>query len=260
MQKDANHPVRTTEKSLGLVELLREQGGARIYELAEQCEMTKGAIHNHLSTLRKHGYVIKEGDEYKLSLQWLTMGGSVRKQSALYQIGRPRANQLANETGRLVNIMTEENGQGVYLYQARGESAVNLDTHVGRRLRMHNIAIGKAILAHLSRERVDEIIDEWGLPKETENTITDKAELLDDLQSIRDHGFATDREERTEGLCCVAAPIRPDDEVLGAISISAPTSRLGEQWFDDDVVSNVKRCANEISLNIKYMRENSEQG
>ncbi|GGM60989.1 DNA-binding IclR family transcriptional regulator [Halarchaeum rubridurum] len=252
MAKEANHPVRTTEKSLALIERLREADGARIRDLVGVAELSKGAVHNHLSTLREHGYVTKEGEEYRLSLQFLTLGGYTRGRTPLYRYGRSKADQLAADTGMLTNLVTEENGRGVYLYQARGDYAVNLDTHVGYRIRLHYTGVGKAILAYLDPERVDEIVDEWGLPMETENTITDRGELHAELDRIRARGYATDHEERTEGLACIAAPIRLDDEILGAISISAPTQRLGNEGFDEEIVGEVESTANELALDLKY--------
>lgn len=252
MDVDANHPVRTTEKSLTLLEKLRELDGARIHELEGELEMSKGAIHNHLSTLRKHGYVVKEEHEYRLGLKLLSHGGYIRNQYPIYQFGRSKADQLAEDTGMLVNLGTEENGKCVYLYQARGDYAVKLDTQPGRRLRMHNIAMGKAIMAHLPRERVEAIIDRWGLPKATERTITDEEALFEDLETIRANGYATDDEERTVGVCCIAAPVRADDHVLGAISITAPAGRLGEQQVENEIVSEVKSTAHEIALNVQY--------
>lgn len=252
MAQDPNHPVRTTEKSLTLLEHLKELDGARIHELEDDLEMTKGAIHNHLSTLEKHGYVVKDDHVYRLSLKTLTLGGYVRSQCSIYQFGRPKVHQLAEDTGMLVNLATEENGECVYLHQSRGEYAVNLDTQVGHRLRLHNIAIGKAMLAYLPDEYVEEIIEEQGLPKATENTITERDALFEELEGIRAQEFAVDQEERTEGLCCIAAPIRPDGEILGAISVSAPTSRLENKGFDEEMVGEVQSAAHEIALNIKY--------
>ncbi|MDQ2052522.1 IclR family transcriptional regulator [Natronolimnohabitans sp. A-GB9] len=252
MATEANHPVRTTEKSLALMERLREVDGARIRDLEGFNGMTKGAIHNHLSTLREHGYIIKEDDEYRLSFKFLTMSGHVRSQNDLYKFGRPKANQLAADTGMLVNLVTEEKGKGVYLYQARGDYAVNLDTHVGYRIRLHYTGVGKAILAYLPPEKVDRIVDKWGLPKATENTITDREELDEELETIRDRGYAIDHEERTEGLACIAAPILLDDTILGAISISAPTQRLGSAGFDEKIIGEVESTANELMLDLKY--------
>jgi len=252
MNEKTNHPVKTTEKSLKLIKMLQELGGARIHELTDELDMTKGAIHNHLSTLRHHGYVRQEDNVYHLTLQFLTLGGYVRDNISLYETGRPKTIQLADDTGMLVNLATEENGKGVYLYQARGEYGVNLDTHVGYRIRLHNIAIGKAILAHLQRERIDDILDAWGLPRATENTITEKQELLHELETVREQGYAVDNEERTQGLACIGAPILVGDEVLGAISVSAPTRRLGDGNFDDEIIGKVISTANEIELDLKY--------
>jgi len=252
MTREANHPVRTTEKSLALIERLRAENGARIRDLEGVAGLTKGAVHNHLSTLREHGYVEKVGDEYRLSLQFLTLGGHARSQVALYQFGRPKVNQLADDTGMLCNLVTEEGGRGVYLYQSRGDYAVNLDTHVGYRIHLHYTGIGKAILASLADERVREIVDQWGLPEATPNTITDEAALFEELERIRERGYATDHEERTEGLACIAAPVSLDSAVLGAISISAPTERLRNGGFDERIVGEVKSTANEIALDLKY--------
>jgi IclR family acetate operon transcriptional repressor len=252
MAEKANHPVRTTSKSLALIEKLDELNGVRIHELEERLEMTKGAIHNHLSTLREHGYVMKEGNKYYLSYKFLSLGGRIRRRSPLYRIGREKVNQLANDTGMLANLMTEESGRGVYLYQARGDYGVNLDTHVGYRISLHNTGIGKAILAYLTRDRVEEIIETWGLLQTTENTITDRQRLFEELEQIRDRGYAADHEERTEGLTCIGAPVRLEEELLGAISISAPTRRLGNNEFDEDIIAAVESTANEIALDIKY--------
>ncbi|MFC6724642.1 IclR family transcriptional regulator [Halobium palmae] len=252
MSEKANHPVRTTAKTLAIVEELDETGGARIHELTSRLDMSKSGIHNHLSTLREHGYVLKEGNEYRLSLQFLSIGGSLRSRIPIYRFGRTKVAQLADDTGLLANLLIEEGGRGVYLYQSRGNYAVNLDTHVGYRIRLHNIGIGKAILAHLHEERVDEIVETWGLPEATENTITDPDALKEELAAIRERGYATDYEERTRGLTCIGAPVLLDDEVLGAISISAPTKRFGKEGFDEELIAEVESTAHELALDIKY--------
>lgn len=72
---------------------------------------------------------------------------------------------------------------------------------------------------------------------------------------IRERGYATDDEERTEGLTCIGAPVRLDGDGLGAISISAPTKRLGNSGVDDDITAEVESTAHELALDIKYARE-----
>lgn len=248
----AKHPVKATETTLALVDELKESGGGRVTELADRLDVSKSAVHNHLSTLAEHGYVVKEGEEYRLGLKFLDLGGSIRNRMRLFKVAEPEVKQLAEETGELANLLTEQQGQGVYLYRSKGSDAVDMDTHVGMRKYLHATALGKAILSDLPEARVHEIIDRHGLPKITEKTITEPAALFEDLETIRERGYAVDDEEATDGVRCVAASVTADDQVLGSISISGPTSRLRGDRFEREIPDKVQSAANVIELNVKY--------
>jgi DNA-binding IclR family transcriptional regulator len=253
MGETAKHPVRTSERTLEIMEALQELNGARVTELASHLDTGKSTIHNHLSTLLEHEYVTKEGDEYRLSLRFLTLGGYTRSQMRLYRVAESEVKRLATETGELVNLLTEEYGRGVYLYRSKGERAVDIDTYAGKRIYLHNTALGKAILAHTPEERVGEIVDKHGLPRESERTITDRSELREELDRTRERGYAIDDEERLPGLRCVAAPIeREDGGVYGAISLSAPVSRMKGPRFEEEIPEIVQSATNVVELNLNY--------
>lgn len=250
---DAKHPVRTTEKTLTLIEELMDRGPCGVTDLADGVEMGKSAVHNHLTTLQKHGYVLKTGDEYQLGLKFLEVGGSIRKSMEFYQVAEPEVESLANKTGELANLLVEEQGLGVYLMRAKGEEAVDLDTYAGLRTHLHTTALGKAILAELPESRVEEIIKWRGLEQETPRSIDSREELFDALQDVRDRGYATDDGERLEGLRCIAAPVKDStDEVLGAISVSAPANRVSDDELHGRLPEQVLSAANVIELNINY--------
>ena len=261
MAKEANHPVRTTEKSLALIEQLRDADGARIRDLVGVEGLSKGAVHNHLSTLREHGYVTKEGDEYRLSLQFLTLGGYIRGRTPLYRYGRSKADQLAADTGMLTNLVTEENGRGVYLYQARGDYAVNLDTHVGYRIRLHYTGVGKAILAEMDDDEVSDVVSEWGLPAYTEHTITDEDGLFEELEEIRRTGLAFNHEEMLSGLTAVGIAVkRPDSSVCGALSVGGPTYRIGEEKLRTEFGDVIRGTKRRFEAEIRSYYEESDDG
>jgi DNA-binding IclR family transcriptional regulator len=253
MEEKAKHPVKSVEKAVDIIELLKELKSAHLHEIADELDMYKSTVHNHLSTLREQEYVVKDGDEYELSLQFLHIGGVLRNEIELYEDAKPHVDQLAAETAELATIATHERGLGTILYRAKGDEAVDIDTHVGNHLSLHNSALGKAILAQLPRSRVDVIVEERGLPATTPNTITDKAELLAELDAIREDGYALDDEENWRGLRCVACPILTDDgEVKGSISLSAPKNRLATDADREAYVKEVKNAANLIELSITY--------
>ncbi len=53
----------------------------------------------------------------------------------------------------------------------------------------------KAILSAFPDERVRDIVDRHGLPAKTPQTITDPDALFEELATIRERGFALNREE-----------------------------------------------------------------
>jgi DNA-binding IclR family transcriptional regulator len=254
MSSQKNSEVKTARTTFEVLEALKRHNGATVTELTEVLPLSNSSIHNYLSTLEEDGVVIKEGQEYRLGLRLLDLGGFARRHRRIYDIAKQEVTSLAEETGEMANLVVEEKGKGVYLHRAHGEKAVNTDSYIGQRVHLHNTALGKAILAHFPESRVSEIIDQHGLPRTTPNTITSREELFDELETIREEGVSFDDEARVEGLRCVAVPIvNNNDRVEGAISVSGPTSRFREERFTRELPEKLNSAANVIELNITYM-------
>ncbi|GGN20369.1 IclR family transcriptional regulator [Halarchaeum nitratireducens] len=248
-----NSTVQATRTSIAIVEALVRLDGAGVTELATELDLPKSTVHNHLDTLRDIEYVVKADGEYNVGLRFLKLGEYSRNRLKIYDIVRPEIDALAEQTGELVNLSVEEYGRGVYLYLARGDEAVHLDTHAGMQVHLHCTALGKAILAHTPEERVEQILDMMGMPSRTEQTVTDRGELYEELETIRERGYAYDRQERLDGLRCVAAPITTSEqEIVGAISVSGPTSRMQGERFDTEIPDALRDTANVVELNMTY--------
>jgi len=213
--------------------------------------MNKTTVYNHLKTLESEELVVKEGDEYRLGLRFLSFGGSVRRQIPLYQIVKPELNRIADQTNETATYLTEECGRGVYIESISTNPNRNIDIYPGLRVPLHASSLGKTILAEVPEKRVQEVIDTHGLAAHTPQTITDPERLNEELETVRDQGFAVDDEEFMRGLRCVAAPITRDgDTVLGAIGISAPTSHVDDDRFFNEFPDIVRSAANVIHLNL----------
>ncbi|MFC7222484.1 IclR family transcriptional regulator [Halalkalicoccus sp. GCM10025322] len=244
--------VGATETSLRIIDALRTLDGAGVTDLAEHLELPKSTVHNHLQTLRRNEYVTKQDSQYAVGLRFLQLGEYARDRRQIATIAPPEIDKLAEETREMANLLVEEHGRGVFLYRAKGADAVHMDTHAGKRVHLHTTGFGKAILAHLPEERVDRILDRHGLPAVTPSTITDRERLLAELETVRERGYAYDDEERLEGLRCVAAPIVVDGDVLGAVSVSGPRSRIRDEYYREELPSLVMSTANVIEINSTY--------
>jgi IclR family transcriptional regulator, acetate operon repressor len=253
MGRRAKYAIGSLETAFRIVGELQRLDGAGISELADRLDIPKSTVHNYLSTLVQEEYVVKDGTAYRVGLRFLEHGAYARSQVPLYEIAKPEVDELAEGTGELSNLMVEEHGFGSYLHRARGETAVQVEAHVGTRVPLHTTALGKAILAHLPLERVDAIVDRHGLEPKTARTITDRRELDEELAEIRDRGVAFDREERIEGLNCVAAPVSSTNgRILGALSVAGPSNRVRGERFTEELPERVLEAANVVELNVTY--------
>ena len=242
-------PVKTAQTTFRIVETLKALDGATVTQLANHLDIAKSSAHNYLQTLDHEGYVVETDGTYEVGLRFLDLGGYARSRERLYSIATPEMERLAESTGEYANLLVEEHGVGVFLARERGESAVSLDSYTGQSVRLHTTALGKTVLAYLSRERVESIVDRHGLPAMTDQTITDRTELFDALEEIRQQECAYDRQERIKGLNCVAVPILNDDDIAGALSVSGPVSRMDQERIDEEILPELRRAANIIELN-----------
>jgi len=246
-------PVSAARTTFSIIDALRELDGAGVSELANRLDMPTSTIHDHLRTLEDEEYLINDDGVYRVGARFLELGEQVRNRMKVYNVSRPEVDDLAEETGEHANMLIEEHGRGVFLYKARGADAVQLDTHAGMRVPLQTTAMGKAILAHRPREEAAAMIDRHGMPKVTEQTITDRETLFEELVEVRDRGVAFDDEERVAGMRCVAAPITDDDDhAIAAVSVSGPKSRMRGETFTETIPERVLRSANVIEVNLTY--------
>jgi DNA-binding IclR family transcriptional regulator len=254
---DANEPttggmIGATETSFGIVEQLRTNGATGVSDVAAALDVSKSTAHNHLQTLVRLGYVVQTADGYDLSLKFLDLGDHARKRHALYHASISEMDDLVEAVGERGQVMVEENGRGVYIYQVKTEQGVQTDSHIGTTVDLHTTAVGKSYLAFCDEETQDRILGS-DLSALTSNTIDDREQLLDELAAIRERGHAFNDEERITGMRAVGAPILSDDDsILGAISVSGPTTRMKGEWYRQDVPEMVMQAARIIGIRATY--------
>jgi DNA-binding IclR family transcriptional regulator len=248
--------IKSIEKASNILTILKRERGARIVDIVNMTGMSKGAVHTYLDTLRQKGFVVRDENTYRISLKFVEYGEFAKQQNDIYDHAKPIVDRLAEETGELVRLVVEERGWGVFLYKSVGENAVKTSIPDGNREYLHCTAQGKAILAHMPKSRVQEIVDKRGLPRMTDHTITDNEELLEDLEQIKERGVAFSRGEITRGLICAASPIKAsDDQIEGAIGICGPVSRMENEEYKREIVEKVQEMANMIQINYQLADE-----
>ncbi|MGZ0745821.1 IclR family transcriptional regulator [Haloparvum sp. AD34] len=253
MSKDIKSVAKTSETTFEVVDALRDLDGGTIEEISEYLGFAESTVHRHLATLRKHEYAVRDGEEYHVALGFLTVGEHARRRTTAYPMIKEKVDTLATETGERAQFIVEEHGQRVYLYTNVGESAVQTGATTGKRGELYTSAAGKAILADLDDDRVDEILEERGLTTSGPNAVSSRAELDEELARIRDRGYAFNRQETTEGVHAVGAAVTDaNDEVVGALSVAGPANRVKGERFTDTLPERILGATNELELHIAH--------
>lgn len=253
MVTDAGHGgdegVSTTKTSFEILDALKKSEGLTITGLTERTGLTKSTVYRHLQTLKELGYVVEREGGHYIGFRLLEISERARNRRRGYTVCRDKVFELAQTTDERALFLVEERGEGVYIHRAGGVS----DTMIGKRRPLHALASGKAILAEWSDDDVETFVDEQELPRLTDNTITDRDALSDELETIRERGYAVNEEEHMDGLRAVAVPVfDADDALLGSLSVFGPQSRFGNDYVHEGLPSLLRDKADEVKVDLAY--------
>ncbi len=241
--------VSTTRKTFALLEALKAEEGITIAELTQRTDLPKSTVYRHLQTLTDLGYVIERDGQYYVGFRFVELGEQARSRKVGYTAAKRAVFELGQETDERAVFIVEEDNEAVYVHRYGSLS----NTMIGQRRPLHSMASGKVILAEWDDDAVADYVDDVGLEAISPNTITDADTLFDELDVIRDRGYAVNNQEHMDGLRGVAVPVyTPDDEFLGALAAFGPTSRFTDDYVHDDLPTRLRDKAGEIRVTLAY--------
>jgi len=247
--------MKSLKKAIEVLETLaKSENGMGITQLSKKMNLPKSSIHQILSTFKDARFVEQnpEDKKYRLGLRIFELGNIFQSQLQLRKIAHPYLYDLSRKTNETAYLVILEGSKIVYIDCVESTARLRAHPLFGIRVPLHCTSLGKAIMAFLSEEKVDEIIRKEGLERFTDNTITDPHLLKQELEKIRKRGYAIDNAEHEEGICCVGAPLwNYRGEVFGAISVSGPCQRFDSRRIPS-MARLVVKAAEEISRRMGY--------
>jgi IclR family acetate operon transcriptional repressor len=224
-------PVRivgTVARALALLDALAASESALgVSELARRTGVNTSTASRLLVTLEHEGYVEREqGGPYRLALKLVVLGDHVLAGLEIRTLGRPLLEQLVAATGETATLSVAYEQGAVTIDFVPAESTVATISGLGRPSVAHATATGKVMLAFAPSSAGGELPD-GELRAYTDRTITDAGELVKQLESIREQGFAEAVSERELELSAMAAPVHGSDgELIAIVGLQGPSSRL----------------------------------
>lgn len=245
--------VRSDQTMLAVVQSLHEMGETGVTELADHLDLSKGAVHKHLKTLEQQNFVINTNGRYKLGLKVFTYGARVKERKELSQLLEKKVDKLVKRTNEMIVASVEESGKGIFIQIRNDPYDLSRVSSLGRRYNLNVCASGKAMLAQMPNSKVREIIEQHGLAKQTDNTITSEEALFEELDKIRKNNYAINAEELREGMGAIGGAVyHPQSETFGALAISVPSHRISNEEIRQEYIDALLEAINELEIKINY--------
>jgi len=257
-QNETKSSIQVIERMMRLLATLGQHATpANLKLLATETKLHPSTAHRILAVMVDHRLVDRiEPGTYRLGIRLLELGNLVKSRISVRQEALPHMQVLHEELGETVNLSVRHEDEVVYIERTSNSNAMmRVVQIVGARAPLHVTAVGKIFLAADGPDRSADYARRSGLPRLTDNTLTDPDALGAELERIRRQGYAFDNEEAEKGVSCIGAGIYNDEaKLVAGLSVSAPSDRLNRAW-----AASVQRTAENISRAIGF-RNKGQQG
>lgn len=220
--------LQSVRRALRALELIAEAGDLGVTELGRRLGVHKATASRLVATLAERGLVERDplSEKFRLGFGLIRLAGAAMAGLDLVRTAHPILEDLAERTRETVNLGVLSGDAVVYIDQVAGARSIVAVSWVGRRTPLHCTSNGKVLLAHMPEAERERLLS-GPLERATEHTLTDPAEIREQLREVERRGYATTIQELEEGLNAVAAPIRTvDGDVTAALSVSGPAFRM----------------------------------
>ncbi len=217
-----------------------------ITELSRQMGLAKGSLSRIVNTLAQERFIVRDPEtaRYLSGVRLWELGRRYIENLNIVEVARPFMEEISTRTQEAVHIsMLTEDGQMIFLDKIESTLSIRPFVQLGSIHPSYCVALGKALLSMLPSKELKKVLPSE-LKAYTDNTITDRDELIANLEEARKRGYAVNHAEFRSDLSGIAAAIFDhSNKAIASIGIVLPTSRLSEDLekrFGEDLSTIAK--------------------
>ncbi|MEW6266718.1 MAG: IclR family transcriptional regulator [Thermodesulfobacteriota bacterium] len=247
-------PFGSLEKACNiLLAFDHEQEDFSAQEISENLGLPLSTTYRYLEFLVSKGFLARDGErkKYFLGLAIYRLGNLPSAKRELIEMARPHMKALSELFQETVILTIISGWDAVCLERIETHHLIKLSLERGSCLPLHAGASSKILLAYQDESFIEALYRNRGLPKLTENTITDLTRLKAHLRVIRRQGYAYSDAEADQGARAVSVPVLSGQgKILAGLSLAGPQMRLTEDKVIK-VIEKLKGAASQISLSLR---------
>ena len=216
--------VPAIERGVRILEMVsKSANGLTFSQIAQRMDFPKSSVHSILITFERLGYLqkLESSGRYVVGLNLARIGSAPSHGMTLRQKAGPVLCNLTQKTGLSSHLAILEGKDALLIGKVQPYGSSPVATWIGKRIDYYCTSLGKALIAWLPEEEIDQLVKERQMLRYNENTICTLARLKEDLARTRQLGYSLDDEEEEIGVRCVGAPVMSaTGEVSAAVSVS----------------------------------------
>ncbi len=241
--------VLSLDKSLTVLEaIFQHRDGIGTRALAAQLKLNVASVHNIAQTFCKRGYLRQDPDSkvFYPGIRLLLLGRHPSYIRSLSLSASAIVDDVARKLNESVMLASMDHGRVLNLKYVPSRQALRVQESEDMSQHAYCTAVGKILLTSMTETEFSIYLHEVHFQSFTPHTITTAERLRQEVQTVREKGYAQTRDEFCEGISAVAVPIYdPWGTIVAGIGASAPTVRMDHEDFAI-TLDELRRAATQI--------------
>ncbi len=249
IKKNMNKSVSLTLDLLNC--MAKSSTPLRLNQIASELDAAQSTILRYLNSLIYEGYAFQYSDTEKYALTWKIgkLSDNIKLNMPLRTLANDLITELASKLDLGVGLITEIDMECIYLDCIFEPTQIEQNLiRIGKMTPMYASGSGKILLSNYNDGQLENFFEKKTFEKLTENTISNREELLEELSNVREQGYAIDDEEVEDNLRCISVPILDyNNETIAALSAFGPTFKYTKEELVREIYPLLAETAREIS-------------
>ncbi len=245
-------PTNSLERALVILEsVARDKRGLTNKDLSAELGIATSSCSYVLERLERNGYLARDPDtgRYSIGLKVVAIARGALRPFDFRKAAEPVLRRLSDQTGLEAAAGVLDQGQLMVLVRVSNGKFPRADVDTGSEFPAHATAMGKVLLAHLPAGEAAELIERSGLRPMTGRTIVSKDRLMEELNLVRQRGYATTDEEHELGMRSVGVPITgPWGKVDAALAAIGKVKDIAWERNLEETLRLLQEAAREIAV------------
>jgi DNA-binding IclR family transcriptional regulator len=249
-ERPRNAGIQVIERAASILRLLESHPeGLSLGTISKEIGLARSTVQRIVVALTRERFLIAgaSGIGVRLGPGLISLGSAAR--SHFHGVVRPHLKNLSSRLAETVDLSIRDGQVVVFIDQATSdERRLRAVSAVGLSFPLHCCANGKALLAAMDDSALTKLVPLLHLERLTENTITSRKRLLEELEIVRRDRFSYDREEQTLGICAVGSTVIDPFDGHMAISVAVPATRFYNN--ESELADALLACCENIQIDL----------